>query len=280
MTYKQIKWLILIIPTVTIGLWEFIRHEYLLPYISMELGNWLAPVIVFLVTVTLLRKLFAMMENMQEELYRERAANAALRERELIGRELHDGIAQSLFLLSVKVDRLERSHPIAAADASHQPYQELRKTVRQLNDYVRQAISKLRHPPAPHAPSWTEWFRGFIGQFREETGLDVHLQWEIGEERLAPKEKVELFSSIREALLNIHKHAQAGNVWVNCREEPDGWVCSIADDGIGYEGDPFRMPGRYGLKILRERAEEMGWDLRLDRQDGKTRLSLRKGGAA
>ena len=38
--YKQIKWLILTIPTITIALWEYIRHEFLLSYISMEIGNY------------------------------------------------------------------------------------------------------------------------------------------------------------------------------------------------------------------------------------------------
>lgn len=44
MTYKQIKRLILILPTITIGVWEYVRHQFLLPYISMEAGNWLTPV--------------------------------------------------------------------------------------------------------------------------------------------------------------------------------------------------------------------------------------------
>ena len=30
MKYKQIKWLILMTPTVTIALWEYLRHEFLL----------------------------------------------------------------------------------------------------------------------------------------------------------------------------------------------------------------------------------------------------------
>ncbi|WP_269431669.1 hypothetical protein [Bacillus sp. JCM 19034] len=42
MTYKQIKWLILLIPTLTSAAWEYVRHEYLLPYISMEVGNLLS----------------------------------------------------------------------------------------------------------------------------------------------------------------------------------------------------------------------------------------------
>jgi len=100
-SYKQIKWLILIIPTLTIGLWEYVRHEFLLPYISMELGNVLAPIIVFLVTILFLTQLFDILERNQKELERAKALQAALEEREKIARELHDGIAQSLFLINV-----------------------------------------------------------------------------------------------------------------------------------------------------------------------------------
>lgn len=62
MSYKQIKWMILLIPTITVGLWEYIRHQFLMPYLSMDAGNWLTPVIVYLVSVTLLSRLFLMLE--------------------------------------------------------------------------------------------------------------------------------------------------------------------------------------------------------------------------
>ena len=99
MTYKQLKWFILLIPTVTVGVWEYVRHEYLLPYISMEVGNWLTPVIVLFVTFTLLTRFFKKLETIQEELRIERAEKAVLEERERIASNLHDGMAQSLFLL-------------------------------------------------------------------------------------------------------------------------------------------------------------------------------------
>jgi two-component system nitrate/nitrite sensor histidine kinase NarQ len=102
MSYKQIKWMILLIPTLTVGLWEYVRHQFLLPYISMNLGNWLTPVIVYVVSITLLTRLFLILERIQKELEHERAAKVALESREKLAKELHDGIAQSLFLLSVK----------------------------------------------------------------------------------------------------------------------------------------------------------------------------------
>src|SRR5690606_3695610 len=109
MSYQQIKWLILATPTITIGIWEFVRHEYLLSVISMELGNWLSPVIVFLVSVLLLTQLFKMMEQIQKELNEAKELKAALEEREKIAREIHDGIAQSLFLLNAQVSKVEKA---------------------------------------------------------------------------------------------------------------------------------------------------------------------------
>ncbi|MFC0469203.1 histidine kinase [Halalkalibacter kiskunsagensis] len=102
MTYKQIKWLILLIPTLTSATWEYVRHKYLLPYIFMEVGNLLSPVFVFLVTMIVVVKLFKILEHMKEELEKEKAQKSILEEREKLSRELHDSIAQTLFLLSVK----------------------------------------------------------------------------------------------------------------------------------------------------------------------------------
>ncbi|WP_442435751.1 histidine kinase [Paenibacillus peoriae] len=68
----------------------------------MDLGNWLTPVLVYVVSITLLTQLFRILEKIQKELEIERSEKAVLEAREQLARELHDGIAQSLFLLSVK----------------------------------------------------------------------------------------------------------------------------------------------------------------------------------
>lgn len=270
--YNHLKSLILIIPTLTIGIWEYIRHAYLLPYISMDLGNWLAPLIVYLVTMTLLRKLFALMEQLQEQLQQERAAKAALEERERVASELHDGIAQSLFLLSVRVDRMEQSHAAPMGDL----YQSLRKTVHEVNDYVRQAIDGLRYPAMPQAEPWMESVQHLIADFRKDTGIAVHLEWELSEERMTVKEKVELYATLREALINVFKHAAAANVWIQGKDAPgpgDRWTCTVADDGRGFDSDPLSKRNGYGLKIIQDRAAKMGWTFDFRRENGRTVLT-------
>lgn len=148
MSYKQIKWMILLVPTFTVGLWEYIRHQFLMPYLSMDVGNWLTPLILYLISVTLLSRLFNMLESARAALEQERASKVALEARDQLARELHDGISQSLFLLSVKTDKAERS---LAGSGHENEIQEIRKTVHEVNAYVRQAIAQLRYVPGQAA---------------------------------------------------------------------------------------------------------------------------------
>lgn len=271
MSYQQIKWLILIIPTLVLGLWEYIRHKFLLPYISMELGNLLSPVIVFLVTITFLLPLFMKYDQLQEQLKKEQEEKAVLQERERIARELHDGIAQSLFLCSVQVNQMKQKQP------SDQEWEDLDKSLRQIHDYVRYSISNLKSPPKTPAIAWKDRVQELVKQFRLNTGISTDLHVEMEENQLTDKEKIELFACIQEALTNIQKHAHATKVTITLRTTKNGWCLKVEDNGQGYIGNPFQQPQRFGLRIMQERATELNATLNLSRQQGKTRLVICKG---
>lgn len=273
MSYRQIKWLILIIPTLTIGLWEYMRHQFFLPYISMELGNWLAPLIVFSVSILFLTQLFSILEKIQEELNAARGLKATLEEREKMARELHDGIAQSLFLLSVQIDQIEKQQ---TGDSEYTGG--LRKTVQQVNEYVRQAIANLRYSPTPVSIPWMESLHKLNGDFTADTGIKVSLDWTLPERLLSTKEKVELYISIREALLNIRKHTNADQVWIVGKENNQGWTCLVIDNGQGFADNPFQIENKYGLSIMKDRAMEMGWEITMLREKNKTILEIGKEG--
>ncbi|WP_199624135.1 sensor histidine kinase [Paenibacillus alkalitolerans] len=270
MSYKQIKWMILIVPTVTIWLWEFIRHEFHIPFLSMELGNWLAPLIVLGVTMAISLPLFRMLESIQRQLNEANAIRSAMDERERIARELHDGIAQSLFLLSVKVDKLE-SEPGSAAAAS---IETIRKTVHQVNGYVRQAIASLRYPPGTGTLPWTDMLQRLFESAENDSGLTVRTDWRLPEQRLTPRDKVELYACLREALINVQKHSGGRNVWIESAPAgANGWICRVSDDG-DWPAQP--ASGGYGLQIVKERAREMGWSFELGRNAGRTEFVIEK----
>ncbi|CAM3831493.1 histidine kinase [Cohnella lubricantis] len=273
---RTIKWLILLTPTITIGLWEYIRHAFLLPYMSMELGNFLAPFIVLAVTLTLVLGLFRRLEESQGELQAEKTTTASLEERERLARELHDGIAQSLFLLAVKLDQLDRA---TADETVRRLAGQLRETVRDVNDDVRQAIANLRQPPSAAEAAWVVPLRELLGETAGIIEAQADFRWGIPDGSLTNKEKVELHACLREALLNVRKHARAKRVIVIGElDDEGGFRCAVEDDGAGFAGDPLAAEGRFGLRMVRDRAQRMGWSFRAERRDGWTIIELRQRG--
>jgi len=261
-----------------VGIWEIARHQFLMPYISMDTGNYLTPVLVFLVSIMLLLPLFRIMERNQRELERERAATAAMEARETLARELHDGMAQSLFLLSVRIDHLEQKR--RRGEISVESVEQIKKTVHEVNRYVRQAIANLKVPVSGEEMfslerSVREQLAGIAG----EVMIKVTLEWHLDEDALTAAEQAELLSCIREAIINVRKHTHAGRVSVSGQGDEQRWVVCIADNGGGIpHDDPFTVSGSYGLQIMRERVRSMGWKLAVKSGADGTVVEIAKGG--
>ena len=263
-----------------VGIWELVRHQFLMSYISMDTGNYLTPALVFLFSIILLLPLLRMMERNQQELERERAATTAMEAREVLAKELHDGMAQSLFLLSVRIDRLEQNRK--NGEVSAESVDQIKKTVHEVNRYVRQAIASLKVPVSGKAEfSLERSVKEQLSAIAGEVMIEVSLEWHLQEDALSAAEQAELLSCIREAIINVRKHTRAGRVAISGEGNQRVWKVSVADDGAGIvHSDPFTVSGSYGLQIMRERAESMGWQLALKSGTGGTIVELTKGGTA
>ncbi|WP_141501104.1 sensor histidine kinase [Paenibacillus luteus] len=243
----------------------------------MDAGNWLSPLIVFIVTLLLITRLFAILENVQEELQQSRVVQLLLQERENLARELHDGIAQSLFLVSVQLEQLNRT------DEQDEKLTSVKKTVLEVNEYVRQSISHLKYPPEVVAAPWRSSISDFIDELELDSNVRIEYEWPIEELHLTVKEKIGLYEFLREGLYNIRKHAhEANHIRIRLKTKDWGWTCHISDNGSGLIGEPFLKEGSYGLKFLKKRALELDWELQIRRESGRTILELinRKASAA
>jgi signal transduction histidine kinase len=83
----------------------------------------------------------------------------------------------------------------------------------------------------------------------------------------------------REALLNAERHANARRIDIALRVEhgPDGrqLLCSVTDDGCGYDADAERARGHYGLVMMEEQAVAIGGVLEVESRKGHgTRVSI------
>jgi signal transduction histidine kinase len=204
-------------------------------------------------------------------LYEEVRSLATLEERERIAREMHDGLAQALGLLHMKLRRAEEhsasGNPPEIADAlremttiSERAYEEVRQSIFGLRTMVSRGLGLI--------PTLTE----YLHEFSAQNGIGVELEVADGRPiHLSPASEVQLIRIIQEALANIRKHAGAPHAWVRLQRQ-DSWVrVTIEDGGRGF--DPATLVSRdrlhFGLQTMRERAEGLGGKLEIDTAPGR-----------
>lgn len=94
------------------------------------------------------------------------------------------------------------------------------------------------------------------------TGIKVCVIGEAGE-RLPCAVEMALYRVAQEALNNAVKHAAARAVWIELQQLPHEVVCSVRDDGKGFDADQRPAVRGLGLIGIRERLSCLGGSLRL-----------------
>ncbi len=260
MTYRMLHVFTVLLPPLLIGGFEYIRHDFLLPYISMEQGNFLITVLSFLLSLLYASWMFRTIRRINDRLVQEQAKRAVYEERERLARELHDGIAQTLFFLNVKLRQGN--------------YDEARTAVSAIDNQVRQAIFNLRSSPE-EGVSLSLRLNKWLSEWSTLTGVEVNRRISLPDKYFSPAEEVQLFAIVQEAFANIRKHAQARSASIALESFPaGGWRLVIADDGIGLSAADTDNH-KYGLKMMRERAAQLGADFHLEgRTPGGTTICL------
>jgi two-component system nitrate/nitrite sensor histidine kinase NarQ len=263
MTDKQLKWSILILPPISVLVFEHIRHDFFSHSLSTEVGNWLASILVFVVLIAFTWKLFSLLEKNREQLQRQKAQNMLFEERERLAHTLHDGIAQSLFLLSVKL----KNKDVEAAQT----------IVLEVDAYVRESIAALKQPQTVNVEQWKRQLQEKLVQFQQLADIHCELDWQLSDTSLFPHEQTELTLIMNESLQNIYKHANASHVRICSRLLSAGWQVQIIDDGQGFSSDRVGESRKFGLDIMSRRCERMGWLLSMTRMSNQTMIEIKKG---
>lgn len=192
-------------------------------------------------------------------LYRETQRLGALEERERLGREMHDGLAQQLTYLKLKAE----SALTQASGASSLPVvvsalEVIRRgTVEALGD-VRQAIMDLKVTGSGASTEFTAHLSEYLQAWSRLNDIDTELQLPQGSIDLPDDAGFQALRIIQEALANVRKHAGAGHVRIRVEHTGGVVAVSVADDGRGFDPGLATHPGHFGLSILRERAAAIG----------------------
>lgn len=190
-------------------------------------------------------------------------------ERARIAREIHDGVAQSLAFLALRLDVVGKQiskDPSKAESEIKAASGLLREQIKE----VRRSIFALR-PIDLEKYGLLETLRRYVVDFGEQNGIRSNFIV-YGETRLSPADEATLFRILQESLNNVAKHASAKEVYVTLESTAEHSTLSIQDDGRGF--DPLQVSGRVssagglGLVQMRERLEIRGGNYRVSSQLG------------
>lgn len=184
------------------------------------------------------------------------------RERRRIGRDLHDDLGQHLLALSMESAMLAKEHP-----ALHQP-------LAQIAAHVKLAVNSLRSVVRNLLPEALECglqgaVQQQIAQFSRLSGIPCTLDAEPAAFAMPPDTDMEatLYRIVQETLSNIARHAQASEVRVAMRRQPDSLNLTIHDNGVGLPHAPARRG--CGLRGITQRVAESGGRLRIASAPGE-----------
>ena len=215
----------------------------------------------------------------QEELSKVRQ-RAIVEERERIARDLHDGLAQLLGYVNTKAMAVRLMLQKRQMEAADRHLRQLEEAAQELFVDVREAIFDLRSAERVGA-GLSASLKDFAAQFSQLNGLPIELEFAVEDRELllTPEVELQLLHIVQESLANVRKHASAARVWISLRlDGGDVLELTIKDDGEGF--DPERIQAtrrpRFGLSMMRERAEAIGAEFGLDSSPGTgTRVTIR-----
>jgi signal transduction histidine kinase len=192
-----------------------------------------------------------------------RVVEAQELERARLARELHDETGQALTSILLGLKPLEQT---AGSDEARASVASVRALVVSTLQDVRRLAVELR-PTALDDFGLVPAVERLTDTFRDQSGLQVDLEAQLGEGRLPNEAETTLYRVIQEALTNIVKHANAGRVSILLQRKSGGVVAVVEDDGVGFDPAATRADA-LGLAGMRERVALVGGRLQVESASG------------
>ncbi|MEO8247093.1 MAG: ATP-binding protein [Chloroflexota bacterium] len=203
-------------------------------------------------------------------------------ERDRIGRDLHDGIIQSIYAAGLQLeavaDRAGDEMPASASEDLRAGTRVVMGELNRITGEIRRTIFDLRSASLD-ARDPERLVAAVADELRAHGLLEISLRvvgaWRV---ELTDDQAEQLRHIVREALSNVLRHAGARRVGLTLELAADALALEVRDDGIGFDVaavEATHDETMQGLRNLRRRTELLGARLVVRSAPGRgTRLSL------
>ena len=191
---------------------------------------------------------------------------AILEERFRLSRELHDGPAQRLAALIMKLETVrdavgEEKKFVALAHLSN-----FRRELQEAHLEVRDVIDQLR-VRLPENLAMLPTLAQYTRDFSKETGIPCHVALSDGYTDLDPLSTVEVLRVVQEALTNVKKHSEASQVELNFESRHHAVKMIIKDNGKGFNA--VTSDRHHGISVMKERVQSIGGQFEIKSAPGE-----------
>jgi len=190
-------------------------------------------------------------------------------ERKKTSRELHDGVAQALLGVNVRLAALKTEAGVNSKGLDRN-ITKTQKMITKSADIVHQFARELR-PTVLDDLGLIPALQSLMKNFTTRTGVRTHLTVFEGVEKLNAKKRTVLFRIAQDALTNVSRHARASRADVTIRKDGKFVRMEVSDDGRSFQIERLRLSRgnkRLGIPRMRERVEMVGGLLEIDSSPG------------
>ena len=184
-------------------------------------------------------------------------------QREVIGRDLHDGVGQMLAYLSVYMNILKEKNDVVYSDID-----KAQVTIKKTIDEVRR-LSRNLAPPAIKDLGFRDAVVELIGSYSIIPKPAFHLKIYKGKDpdEFSYEQKIMLFRIIQELSSNTFKYAKANKVEIKIEFDKKEMRLRYKDDGTGFEFSTVKKG--IGLKSILARVEFYKGNLNINTNPGE-----------
>lgn len=194
------------------------------------------------------------------------------RERTRIARDLHDDLGASLTRIALlsELAKADLYQPELARTHLDQIFTTVSGLARELNEIVWAV-----NPDNDNLEHFTDHICKFAQDYLSVAGVRCRLDFPetVPAYPMPSPERHSLFLAAKEALQNIVKHAEAGQVWIRLKLEPGVLVLLVEDDGKGGDAEVLAAASGgssgNGLSNMQKRMEQLGGRFARQAQPGK-----------
>jgi two-component system nitrate/nitrite sensor histidine kinase NarX len=186
-----------------------------------------------------------------------------LMERQSIANEIHDSLAQTLNFARMSTtllsDALRNNNEVMATKYTRDIDEALETSQKSVRSLITGFRSEMDPAGLLHA------LQILAGKFGQQHGIVLDCSIRVADLDLPLEHEIQAYHIVREALSNIAKHSNASHARLIVDHLCGYYVFTVEDNGVGTFSP---VEGHYGVVIMRERAQRIGGEIKVESTKG------------